>query len=267
MIPAVTAILTSLLVLLTSPVMGRASLILLVVLVAGSSPASAVPFAQVRWDSCGSYEFNKPFQGPGTYHQVITGRGFQLPVLGHTIRLRATSSNVYGYPYRPIPDAWRFDSEGCQAGRLELGAKPQPCPFLGSGVMAIAIEAEHDGFDLHILVSFSYEPTVPDPNVTYELGQLAYDHSRSAAGLQDPAIACGHADQEMCFVIEEASWADANGDSHPIGFEYFSGVSWQDPIGFFCFADVPVEPATWGGSRPSTAESYLAECGVIVATG
>jgi len=247
--------------------MGRASLILLMVLVAGSSPASAVPFAQVRWDSCGSYEFNKPFQGPGTYHQVITGRGFQLPVLGHTIRLRATSSNVYGYPYRPIPDAWRFDSEGCQAGRLELGAKPQPCPFLGSGVMAIAIEAEHDGFDLHILVSFSYEPTVPDPHVTYVLGELAYDHSRSAAGLQDPAIACGHADQEMCFVIEEASLADANGDSHPIGFEYFSGVSWQDPIGFFCFADVPVEPATWGGSRPSTAESYLAECGVIVATG
>ena len=88
------------------------------------------------------------------------------------------------------------------------------------------------------------------PNVSFA-GPAVYRQVISGAGFggtfagsHDPAAACGGAEQRVCFVIRDARWTDANLQFHPISFEPFFGVSWQDD-GFSCFGDLPVQPSHW----------------------
>lgn len=221
----------------------------LLALVSGTSTSVADPYASVHWDSCGSYQINKDFSGPDIYRQVVRGYGFQEPITGYTIRLHLQASNVYNYPSRPLPDAWRFDPNGCQGNRLIAGAGGGGCPILGSGPRLNDVTFEESFGALDIILSVSHDLFVPSPETVYSLWVLNYDHSYSVAGPQEPGFACGDADAQVCFVIEDGDWYDAQSNPHPIRFECCWGISWQEEPGLGCFADLPVEPSTWGAIK------------------
>jgi hypothetical protein len=204
------------------------------------APGRGHAYLTLHWDACDSYAIDKSFTGPGVYRQIVSVWGLDAPMRGYSIRIRATMSNVYDQPYEPPADAWRFDAAGCNAGGATAGAAVQPCPDLGSGA---SVAVTYDGQAVYVTVSATHELFDPAPNVQYILGRIDYDHSGSAAGPHDPAVACGYAELPACFVIDQATWFDAQNVAHPLDFEFFSGVAWQ---GWgHCFGDLPVQPAHW----------------------
>jgi hypothetical protein len=203
--------------------------------------SAAAQTASVHWDDCNLWATNKQFTGSAVYRQVLSGWGYDAPMRGYSIRIRITSSNVYNLPYAPPADAWRFDPAGCNAGRAAASTSVQSCAVLGTGTSVVVT---YDGSAVRVTLTATHDVVDPLPNVTYVLGEIAYDHSASAVGPQDPGM-CGNADMPACFVIEAAEWYDAQNVAHPIQFELFSGVSWQDPNKGTCFYDLPVQPVPW----------------------
>ena len=123
----------------------------------------------------------------------------------------------------------------------------QPCPALASGSGQTSLDFEYEGFDVYVMFTATYDLVQPDSRSTYVLAQLESDHSASAPGPQNPPR-CGHAERHVCFVLRDAEWFDAQMTPHPMNFERFWGIAWQD-LDFGCFGDLPVAPATWGGVR------------------
>lgn len=225
--------------------MRKAALITILALSSWNAPCPADPSAVLSWDSCGSQQVDKPFSGPGVYRQVISGTGFAGIVRGYVVRLHITASNVYDWPSLVLPDAWRFDRPlGCQAERLEISLSSVPCPGFAASQPSFAVSYDYNGFDLDITLLAAFDPVQSDPSTGYTLFALDYDHARSAPGPRDPAEACGEAERRVCFVIRDARWTDANLVSHPIFFDPFFGLSWQDD-GLSCFGDLAVQRMHW----------------------
>ena len=225
--------------------MRATSLLALLALLAWTAPGAADPFAALNWNRCESNPPNVSFAGPAVYRQVISGAGFGGTVRGYMVRLHVTAANVYDFPSIVLPDAWRFDRPGgCQAEHLAISIPSTPCPGLSPVQNSFAVSYDFNGFDLDITLHAAFDPVQPDPGTRYTLFALDFDHARSATGSHDPAAACGGAEQRVCFVIRDARWTDANLQFHPISFEPFFGVSWQDD-GSSCFGDLPVQPSNW----------------------
>jgi|CXWL01.1.fsa_nt_gi hypothetical protein len=213
------------------------SSLLIAVALAGTAAAESV---SLHWDDCNSFSTNKQFAGPAVYRQVLSGWGYDAPMRGYSIRMRITNSNVYNQPYAPPGEAWRFDPAGCNAGRAAASTSVQSCPVLGTGTSVVVT---YDGSAVRVTLTATHDVVDPLPNLTYVLGEIAYDHSASAVG-QNPGL-CGNAEVPACFVIEAAEWYDAENVAHPINFELFTGVSWQDPTQGHCFGDLPVQAVPW----------------------
>jgi hypothetical protein len=229
--------------------MRRIALVTILAFGAWGLPCHADPGVWLSWDQCGSGLTNRPFSGPGVYRQVISGFDFAGMVRGYSVRLHVTSSNVYDAPSLVLPDAWRFDRPaGCQAEQLDVGSSAAACPALTEGQMSFAVSYDFDGFDLDITLLAAFDPVPAAPGAQYTLFALDYDHGRSAVGPRDPAEACGEAERRVCFVIRDASWTDANLVAHPMRFEPFMGISWQDDD-FGCFYDLAVQPVPWTAAK------------------
>lgn len=213
---------------------------ILVVALASIGSATAQT-ATLHWDDCTSWTANKQFAGPAGYRQVLSGWGYDVPLRGYSIRIRITSTNVYNQPYAPPAEAWRFDPAGCNGGRAAASTSVQSCPVLGTGTSVVAT---YDGSAVRVTLTATHDVVDPLPNVIYVLGEIAYDHSASAVGPQNPGM-CGNAEVPACFAIEAAEWYDAENVAHPIDFEPFVGVSWQDPTMGHCFGDLPVQAVPW----------------------
>lgn len=227
----------------------RAMTLMLLALVGWSAAGAAAPSATLSWDDCDSQSKDRSFAGPGAYRQVVSAAGFEGVLRGYRIRLHLTASNVYDWPSLVLPDAWRFDRpDGCQAERLGIDTASDLCPGFAPGATSFAVSYDFDGFDLDITLLAAFAPVQPDPSLQYTLFALDWDHARSAPGPHDPAEACGNADQRICFVLRDAQWSDADLQSHPIAFEPFWGLSWQDSEGS-CFWDLAVQPSHWTGVK------------------
>ena len=205
------------------------------------------------WDSCvfSSASQFKMYAGPGVYHQVVTGAFFDVPVRAHQVRLRLTSSNVFGGGgSAPIADAWRFDAAGCEAGRaVAVPDHSEPsCPSLAPEGTTGSISSLLQGQDVLVIYDCAYAVQDPDPAQRYVLFRLDYDLGGAFPGPQSPPL-CGGAERQICFVIDGGAWTDATGTVHPRDFQHFQGVSWQDQPPLGCFGDLPAEPATWGKLR------------------
>ena len=203
----------------------------------------------LSWGSCDSDQLEASFTGPGVYRQVISAVGFDAPVHGYSVRLRLTASNVYDWPTLVLPDAWRFDRpSGCQSEQLTVRTLDAACPSLGGDEVSFAVSYSFDGFDLEIWLLAGFPVLQPDPDTRYTLFALDFDHARSAPGPQDPAEACGGADERVCFVLRDARWNDPTMQSHPILFEPFFGASWEDGSDA-CFGDLAVQPSHWTAAK------------------
>jgi hypothetical protein len=172
-----------------------------------AGPASATPVAYLHWDDCHAWQLSKVFTGPDIYSQVITGQGFASPVRGHELTLRVTAANLFNYPNIPLPEAWRFDPAGCQAGRLDVtpSGTNQPCPPLASTGATETTGFQYDGLDLYVTIRFTYDLVTPSVSTTYLLAQMDYDHLFSGPGPQNPPY-CGFVDDQVCFTLVDGAW-------------------------------------------------------------
>jgi len=202
------------------------------------------------WDVCGSTatpaNVNKLFAGPAIYKQVLSVTGLSGQVAGNQFYI--VVGNGAG---QPLADAWRFDAAGCNTGQFTTTSGTgvsKACPKLeGTNPLPLSQYAyDPTSRKAAIQLGDAYDNATAVGTTTYTLWILNFDHAFSATGPQDPAVACGNAEQPVCFAIFKAGIL--GGDNvlrdTPVGQSY---VNWQDANNLgHCPGSVPAAPATWG---------------------
>jgi hypothetical protein len=162
-----------------------------VILVASLSLLPTGAHAQVvrlSWDNCDPQIANKNFTGPGTYKLVESIIGAADSVVGH-------DSNIVIGPN--VQDAWRFDDNGCQSGRLILSssALSKSCPaFKGTNPLEITqYSYDPNSGDASIRLSIVFDSFLPTSATRYTMWQLAFDHTYSSAGVDGDSTTCDNA--------------------------------------------------------------------------
>jgi len=228
-------------------------LVTLALLVSVTGVASAqVGSLSLWWDACSStatpaLNLNKQFAGPGIYKQILSAAGTEDVSQGWEFAIKISAAGP------AFPDAWRFESGGCNLGQLAMATTglSKACPTLQGGRPLPLFQYDYNnavsGPNRAVLQAFSaYDPFDPVGATNYTVAQLSYDHSFSATGPQDPAIACGNAQFGMCHHITRHGFLDANNIvvNWPVGNEF---VLWNDAQNSSqCPGATPATPSTWG---------------------
>ena len=214
-----------------------------------ASPGSAAPSAWLNWGNCSAPFTNltQTFGGPGVYHEVVSASDFSGTVTGYVLKLVVQADNLYNFPSSPLPDAWRFDPAGCQAGHLAITPDHSGCNALAPAGAFSSVSASYVGQQLVISYAVTFPGYVPDPATTFVLADVAYDHALSVVGT--PPTGCGGVDRQACFKILQATWLDSYSVAHAIGFETFTGLEWQPNVGLGCLGDLPVRGSSWGSLK------------------
>ena len=210
-------------------------------MVALASHAWGGPAVRYSWDSCNSVVLNKMFTGPGAYTQIVAAVGLNKPLLSWSISIGLGNA---------LPDAWSFYYGGCQGSSREVTVTSGGgCPRLPNFSVRSSLynSIADDRWHLSVHGSAMVGPIpMPDSSVRYALAVVLFDHSRSATGLQDPAVACGGAERGLCFVVEDARllWVDRTLTVPWLENGY---LAWQDPNNLTnCPAATPARASTWG---------------------
>ncbi|MEO6461965.1 MAG: hypothetical protein ABIP29_02730 [Candidatus Eisenbacteria bacterium] len=186
------------------------ALLLVIGVVVPAGRAGAQPAAHLFWEGCTGTAAALPaksFAGPATYRQVVSGTGFTGTVRGYEIVLRARSPGG-------IPDAWRLDAGGCQAGRVTImtASSSKACPSLGalaSVTSTITYDAASGSIDLRLTSSFS--PFTASSSATYSLFRIDYDLTAATDAGTAAGDSCGGAGAPVCFALIDARWIDGRG--------------------------------------------------------
>lgn len=227
-------------------------LVTFALLVGVTGVASAqVGSISIWWDVCSSTatpaNLNKQFAGPAIYKQVISATGVEEVAQGWELSIKIST------PSPVFPDAWRFESGGCNdqqlAGSTSLlntncrslqGANPLPL-FKYDYNNAIS------GPNRSVIQAFNaYDPFDPLAANTYVVAQLNYDHALSAPGPNNPAVGCGLADAPVCHHITRHGFLNAANSvvNWPVGNEF---VTWNDGQNVSqCPGATPTQASTWG---------------------
>lgn len=220
-----------------------ASLAALVIL-AGSASAQTGSL-RLSWSNCDPIIQDLSFTGPG---QVATLVGSAIGTASPHKAFRARILIQSG-----LPDAWRFDADGCNSGQVGLvtSALNKGCPaFQGTNPLAIfnygyevdgAGTATFDAINAYDLVA------APDPAVRTTVFQAKFDHIFSDFGPHDPLVACGRAELPICFALVYTEFL--NPDLTVIPFDAIESdyVTWQDPANSTnCPGATQNETTTWG---------------------
>ena len=210
--------------------------------------------ARLSWNTCDPSVLNSNFVGPGKYTMIESVFGLGTPNVGTDSQIRLRSS--------AFSDAWRFDDDGCQSGRLALNnnAFSKSCPAMkganphtnthyiidpdGSAVLRLAI---------------SYDAFSPVATTHYVLWQIVFDHSLSNAGETPPDHStCGGAEvcEEFYFDFVKVFTTTGQGlylpgcDQNPLtctDATWNGGCINDGPFGG-C-SPVPADTRTWGRVR------------------
>jgi hypothetical protein len=231
----------------------------------GPPPPVAGGTMSLSWEDCGPLVSNLvPVQGPNTLTAHVTGHA--LPHQAFQVWL------LLGDVSRTLPDAWRFDEDGCNAGFVGFhDSDPiglSKCPwFISPSVQRLTISK----FQLsppplgyattlgNVVFAAAYpndgagSPTV-NPAIRYKLATFVFDHTFSIPGAS-PAdgSACGGLDQQICIVAipGKCTWLDLAGNEFSFGGVY---SSWATVNGLFSgcidvIDPVPARPTTWGSIK------------------
>lgn len=221
-----------------------------------ATSASASPSASVNWGSCpfpAGASTNRNM-GSGPKETItVTAKGLSGPVQAGQVILRFAAPGG-------LPDAWRYDEAGCEAGRVsfENDAAADPCPpLVGANPRSIA-KFEYDVLTQTGRLTYvqAFDVLNADPNVTYTIGRFTFDHS--------PPDPCGCLETPVCIAISYATYLDGAGNEIPyvIGQGY---LTWNDPTNSshcpntgscdLCITGAcvptPVHPGTWGSLKAS----------------
>lgn len=226
-------------------------------LLCAAVPAGAAGIVSVTWDGC-TGPLSKtvlPGSQPALFASVI---GQSEAHQGYQVDLEI-SQDCAGNP-TSIPDAWRFDTGGCQPfGALHFdwlapAEVAATCPsFRPSSVPAYLLNRYY--YDAttgraHLGVASVYPDGVAsaDPGQRYFLARIVFDQGHGIVG---PSVSgfCGGLETPMCFKVTELIWLNSAGDD----------LTWQtdtpcltvnDPAGTSgCNLPTASRATTWGAIR------------------
>ena len=223
----------------------RAAWLLLMLPVA----AHAAPSISFTWDGC-TGPVQKDVKGKGVYSIYVSATGMDQPHWAYEAQL------LYANAGGTLPDAWRFDKEGCQKGLLTFqfapaAAETTTCPPLYGHEPIMSIHAtrprnpEDPGDPTTssnlVLLAVAYNHAVTsDPDKRYFLCRIDFDHGASVEGAGKAGSTCGGLEQGIVFtpVPSRCNYLvkDAEGVRHEMQFEVP-----KDPL---VFGSVP--KTKWG---------------------
>ena len=210
-------------------------------LLAVASFAYAQPAHRINWTGCDPVLTNMDFTGPALYKLVASAINAPEPNNGHRTKVSIGPD---------VQDAWRFDSDGCQAGQLSLsygGASKTCVAYQGSNPLALSAYFYDPVTGKALLdVSNTYDLVARDAAIRYTLWTASFDHAWSDFGQQDPLLACGFVENPLCFhtVFTEMLLEDGSKIPWVLENEF---VTWQDPMNDLrCPFATQVESSSWG---------------------
>ena len=213
---------------------------------------------RLSWNTCDPWIRSNCFAGPGKYRLVLSATGIGTPNV-------ATDCNIRIQPINPgsVPDAWRFDDQGCQTGSrlgLSTDALDSSCPALkGPEVQEITgyfVNPVNGTADLRLVVF--YNSVAPNPATRYTLWTILFDHSHSTDGPSPPDHSlCGDVDECLFFTLSQAILLPDL--EHPVNFAgcdvpwpgFSPAATWGfcPPFGSGNCVPVPTTSQTWGRVR------------------
>jgi hypothetical protein len=186
--------------------------------------SSANPRLSLSWDGCpGSKQINRSRFDGTTANVVVTAQGFDSEVVGISVWIGVSAKG------QGLPDAWRFDADGCNAGHaqtLQAAAGPG-CPFLPGFNLAIPTEYKYETQGGYYYAA-QHDPSPLNAATSYTLAQFQFDMSAAFAGLGTKPDSCGCLDEPVCIHLFQASWVGTDGIERPftIAQDY---LNWEDP--------------------------------------
>jgi len=186
--------------------------------------SSASPSLSLSWDGCpGSHPINRSRFDGATANVVATAQGFDDQVIGISVWIGVGATGV------GLPDAWRFDAEGCNAGRaqtLQAAAGPG-CPFLPGAQAPIPTQYQYGSQGSYYYAAL-HDPSPLNPGTRYTVAQFQFDMSAAFAGLGTKPDSCGCLDEPVCVHLFRASWVDRDNLEHDFVIAQ-SFLNWEDP--------------------------------------
>lgn len=218
---------------------------------AGVSQA-AIGTVDMSWDSC-TGPVDKTTGSPGVYSIFLTVIGHDEAHQGYDVRI------VYGNASNLIPDAWRFDADGCEGSQLiaqDINSKACPPFHQNSGhslqIRKVEFSPPFDPYPttlIRVLLANVYDPVVSvNPGTRYQFERIGFDLTSAVAGTGTPGFTCGGFEQPMCFRLSYASFVTPDfqeklfNRANPMLAVSFNGSG-------VCPGAVPAQPTTWGSLK------------------
>jgi hypothetical protein len=245
-------------------------------------PAQAWPTLDLSWSNCSpivSTRFAVPGQPISTLFCSATG--MDSVHTGYVVKLWF-ATEMTCRAETSTPDAWRFDTPGCQSGlaQVDFTGRDPACPQL-SGPLPPAltlVDFEYSPpFDdlwnytavcamrLTTAVAYPNAPQTPDPAQRYHLLAIRFDHTHSVPGAGTPGVTCGGYDRSVCLALWSgmqtaggycllprpvASSFVSDGIEYPFQIgQGFASFGLDPATSFSCFEVVPARSATWGAIK------------------
>ena len=199
----------------------------------------------MTWHGCnGPLDVTAPADTLSLY---LTVSGIDQPHKAYDVRF------IYGNAAQEVPDAWRFDAQGCEGSVLirQDIAVAKACPSFMQAATGLQIRRvdfvppsePYAQTMMWVLLANSYTPvTTVDPSATYLLERVLFDLSYAVPGAGDPPNTCGGFEQAMFFTLTRATYLDPNFNEFPFGRARL-------PLTVSVNTSVPARPTTWGAIK------------------
>jgi hypothetical protein len=211
----------------------------------------------------------------------VSARGWTEPHEGYVVRLWIGADLPCEGLATSTPDAWRFDADGCNAGKVAtfLAFASKTCPSVAGAIGGdwnghfLAYTSGSDPYSpqgsMRFVMLRSYPTVVPDPATRYLLVGIRFDHSSSTTGAGTPGVSCGGLETPICVAL----WPDQehihggpgcqpdsenrdvtsylrSSDNAQVRFVHGQGWASVNVNGSFgCFQATPARDATWGSIK------------------
>lgn len=230
----------------------RMGLTLLTSLAFAGLSQAAIGTVDMTWDNC-TGPVDKTTNVAAPYSLFITVIGHDEGQKGYDVRV------LYGNASQLVPDAWRFDADGCQGSTLisqDISSKACPPFHQDSGhplqIRKVDFSPSFDPYPqtlMRVLLANVYDPvTSVNPGTRYLLERIGFDLTYAVPGPTLPPGTCGGFEQPMCFKVSSASFLDLDNIEKAFNRSIQSlAVSFNGPGA--CEGAVPVQVKTWGSIK------------------
>ena len=180
-----------------------------------ASPAHAAHgVIDLSWGTCAPVVANLESPAAGPLSLIVSVLGNDQTHNAYVVYF------VIGSTDDTVPDAWRFDDAGCQAGFLEMNPIPptfvaKTCPAfqgIGASMQIKDYDFVPPGFPFGVfsktMMRGVLANTYPSGSTTlasqrYHLAHFRFDHTLSVAGPSTPGVSCGGYERPMIVTIGE----------------------------------------------------------------